>query len=235
MAFPLANCSTPCSNNSSISGRRRTTGLQPLVLCNPELWSAGRLCARFGAALAPSCAWAFTNQACRYWIGRDRSRKSLPGMQQLVAGDLLAGALLCVRLQSSFGPISSATFWHLANSSVFTNGCTVSWPLGAVRAARADQSRSTHAHIHRHHSCPDRFTNRAVVLALAGAVSGLAALGGVGANQNESRPLPSAIQRTIEHAGYLRACLADTAGHPACRPKPWRWRRTTGHRSGSRF
>ncbi len=54
LVSPSASSSTHYSNTLPFSGRGRTIGIQPLVLCTPELWSAWRLCARFGAALVTS-------------------------------------------------------------------------------------------------------------------------------------------------------------------------------------
>lgn len=124
-------------------------------------------------------------------LGETIDTKSLPGMQQLVAGDLLAGALLCVVLAIIFRPDVVATFWHLTNSSVYTNGCTVSWPLGACTPpglTKADPPTLTFIDtIFALIALPTGL----IVLALAGAISGLGALGGVRREPGESQPLAS--------------------------------------------
>lgn len=115
--------------------------------------------------------------------------RSLPGMQQLVAGDLLAGALLCVVLAIIFRPDVVAAFWHLTNTSVYTNGCTVSWPLGACTPpglAKSDPPTLTFIDtIFALIALPTGL----IVLALAGAISGLGALGGVRREPGTSEPL----------------------------------------------
>jgi hypothetical protein len=128
-------------------------------------------------------------------LGEKAATKSLPGMQQLVAGDLLAGALLCVVLAIIFRPDLVGAFWRVTNSSVFVNGCTVSWPLGACAPpglTKADPPTLTFIDtILALIALPTGL----VILALAGAISGLGALGGVARKQNESRPLPTGTQQ----------------------------------------
>ena len=124
-------------------------------------------------------------------LGEAVDTKSLPGMQQLVAGDLLAGALLCAVLAVIFRPDIVSGFWHLTNSSVFVNGCTVSWPLGACTPpglTRADPPTLTFIDtLLALMALPAGL----LILALAGAISGLGALGGVARGTTESRPLPA--------------------------------------------
>ena len=128
-------------------------------------------------------------------LGETVDTKSLPGMQQLVAGDLLAGALLCAVLAVIFRPDVVAAFWHLTNSSIFVNGCTVSWPLGACTPpglTKADPPTLTFIDtILALTALPAGL----LILALAGAISGLGALGGVARETTESRPLPATDQR----------------------------------------
>ena len=127
-------------------------------------------------------------------LGAAIDTKSLPGMQQLVAGDLLAGALLCAVLAIIFRPDVVAGFWHLTNSSIAVNGCTVSWPLGVCAPpglTKADPPTLTFIDtILALMSLPTGL----LILALAGAISGLGALGGVARDVTESQPLPSPNQ-----------------------------------------
>ncbi len=124
-------------------------------------------------------------------LGETIDRKSLPGMQQLVAGDLLAGALLCAVLAVIFRPDVVAGFWHLTNSAVVVNGCTVSWPLGACAPpglTKADPPTLTFIDTI---LALTALPTGLLILALAGAISGLGALGGVAREATESRPLPA--------------------------------------------
>lgn len=146
-------------------------------------------------------------------IGETSQVKRLPGMQQLVAGDLLAGALLCAALAIIFRPDIVSTFWHLTNSSVFTNGCTVSWPLGQCAPpglTKADPPTLTFIDtILALIALPTGL----LVLALAGAISGLAALGGVQRESSMSRPLPSSIREqssTQAISEHVSRTLLDT-------------------------
>lgn len=128
-------------------------------------------------------------------LGEKVDTSKLPGMQQLVAGDLLAGALLAVVLAVIFRAEIVETFWHLTNSSVFVNGCTVSWPIGHCAPpglTRADPPTLTFIDtILALIALPTGL----LVLALAGAVSGLGALGGVASDRSTSRnPIPSTVE-----------------------------------------
>ncbi|HEY7342362.1 MAG TPA: hypothetical protein VH591_15910 [Ktedonobacterales bacterium] len=167
---------------------------------------SGRRWLRRARGLAP-------NRRVDIGLGETSQAKRLPGMQQLVAGDLLAGALLCVALAIIFRPDIVATFWHLTNSSVFTNGCTVSWPLGSCTPpglGKADPPTLTFIDtILALIALPTGL----LVLALAGAVSGLAALGGVQRESSVSRPLPSSIKEqssTQAISEHVSRTLLDT-------------------------
>ncbi len=137
----------------------------------------------------------------------------LPGMQQLVAGDLLAGALLCAALAIIFRPDIVATFWHLANSTVATNGCTVSWPLGhCMPPGLTITDPPTLTFIDTIFALIALPTGL-LVLALAGAISGLGALGGVAREPSESGPLPISIQQqssTQAISEHVSRTLLDT-------------------------
>jgi hypothetical protein len=131
----------------------------------------------------------------------------------LVAGDLLAGALLCAALAIIFRSDVVATFWHLTNSTVITNGCTVSWPLGQCTPpglTKADPPTLTFMDtILALIALPTGM----LVLALAGAVSGLGALGGVKRESSVSQPLPSSIQQqssTQTISEHVSRTLLDT-------------------------
>jgi hypothetical protein len=122
-------------------------------------------------------------------LGESFDKRSLPGMQQLVAGDLLAGALLCVVLAIIFRPDVVGTFWHFTNSSISIDGCTVSWPVGHCTPpglTRADPPTLTFIDtIFALIALPTGL----IVLALAGAISGLGALGGVARQPGSTQPL----------------------------------------------
>lgn len=167
---------------------------------------SGRRWLRRARGLAP-------NRRIDIGLGETNQAKRLPGMQQLVAGDLLAGALLCAALAIIFRPDVVATFWHLTNSTVVTNGCTVSWPLGQCTPpglTKADPPTLTFMDtILALIALPTGM----LVLALAGAVSGLGALGGVKRESSVSQPLPSSIQQqssTQAISEHVSRTLLDT-------------------------
>ena len=146
-------------------------------------------------------------------LGEKVDTKSLPGMQQLVAGDLLAGALLCVVLAIIFRPDIVGTFWHLTNSSVVINGCTVSWAVGDCTPpglTKADPPTLTFIDtILALIALPTGL----IVLALAGAISGLGALGGVRRDPGESQPLspvPQQQSSTQAISAKVSQTLLDT-------------------------
>lgn len=167
---------------------------------------SGRRWLRRARGLAP-------NRRIDIGLGETNQAKRLPGMQQLVAGDLLAGALLCAALAIIFRPDVVATFWHLTNSTVVTNGCTVSWSLGQCTPpglTKADPPTLTFMDtILALIALPTGM----LVLALAGAVSGLGALGGVKRESSVSQPLPSSIQQqssTQAISEHVSRTLLDT-------------------------
>lgn len=167
---------------------------------------SGRRWLRRARGLAP-------NRRIDIGLGETNQAKRLPGMQQLVAGDLLAGALLCAALAIIFRPDVVATFWHLTNSTVVINGCTVSWPLGQCTPpglTKADPPTLTFMDtILALIALPTGM----LVLALAGAVSGLGALGGVKRESSVSQPLPSSIQQqssTQAISEHVSRTLLDT-------------------------
>jgi hypothetical protein len=167
---------------------------------------SGRRWLRRARGLAP-------NRRVDIGLGETNQAKRLPGMQQLVAGDLLAGALLCAALAIIFRSDVVATFWHLTNSTVITNGCTVSWPLGQCTPpglTKADPPTLTFMDtILALIALPTGM----LVLALAGAVSGLGALGGVKRESSVSQPLPSSIQQqssTQTISEHVSRTLLDT-------------------------
>jgi hypothetical protein len=145
-------------------------------------------------------------------LGETTPAKRLPGMQQLVAGDLLAGALLCAGLAIIFRPDVVATFWHLTNSTVVTNGCTVSWPLGPCTPPGLTKSDPPTLTFIDTILALIALPTGLLVLALAGAISGLGALGGVARGPGESQPLPTTIRRSSTQAisEHVSRTLLDT-------------------------
>ncbi|HEX6540846.1 MAG TPA: hypothetical protein VF040_03755 [Ktedonobacterales bacterium] len=147
-------------------------------------------------------------------LGETFDKKSLPGMQQLVAGDLLAGALLCAVLAVVFRADVVGTFWHLTNQSIVVNGCTVSWPLGACTPpglTKADPPTLTFIDtIFALIALPTGL----IVLALAGAISGLGAMGGLARKPGDSQPLAPHANRqessTEAISEHVSRTLLDT-------------------------
>ena len=105
------------------------------------------------------------------------------------------------------------TFWHLTNSSVTVNGCTVSWAIGNCTPpglTKADPPTLTFIDtILALIALPTGL----LVLALAGAISGLGALGGVAREPGESLPLTPAPQQqssTQAISAKVSQTLVDT-------------------------
>ena len=63
------------------------------------------------------------------YSGRGQRDEEMPSLQELISGDLIAGALLTLLLSFIFEPNIIGSFIHPQNGPI-TN-CTVSWPLGA--------------------------------------------------------------------------------------------------------
>lgn len=143
-------------------------------------------------------------------LGEKVDKKSLPGLQQLIAGDLLAGALLCTVLAVIFRADIVGTFWHLSNPAVVVNGCTVSWPIGACvppGLTKADPPTITFIDtILALIALPAGL----LVLALAGAISGLGALGGVARDPNESTPVATSAQQMQSSTGAISEQVSRT-------------------------
>lgn len=123
-------------------------------------------------------------------LGEKVDTKSLPAMQQLVAGDLLAGALLCALLAVIFRPDVVSAFWHLVNSAISVNGCTVSWPLGRCTSPGLTRSDPPTLTFIDTILALVALPTGLLILALAGAISGLGALGGVAREPGNSTPVP---------------------------------------------
>src|SRR5215469_1192484 len=64
-------------------------------------------------------------------LGESTDTDSLPSMQQLISGDILAGALLCAVLALLLRSDVVGEFWQILRASVKVNGCTVAWPIGS--------------------------------------------------------------------------------------------------------
>ena len=60
--------------------------------------------------------------------GRGPRDSEMPSLQELVSGDLIAGALLALLLSFVFKPEILQLFIHPQGAAITT--CTVSWPIG---------------------------------------------------------------------------------------------------------
>jgi hypothetical protein len=133
---------------------------------------------------------------------------SLPTMQQLISGDILAGALLCAILGLLFRSDVVGLFWQVLHASVNVNGCTVSWPIGACIPPGGG------------HGNPPTLTfidtivaltalpTGLLILALTASISGLGAL--IGVQTGEEKPLPDPASRNETSTQAISVQVSQT-------------------------
>ncbi|HEX8729624.1 MAG TPA: hypothetical protein VF739_13420 [Ktedonobacterales bacterium] len=143
-------------------------------------------------------------------LGDTPDAKALPSMHELVSGDLLAGALLCGVLALIFRGDLVSAFWHLITPHVSVTGCTVSWPLGAcVPPGNRLSDPPTLTFIDMILALLALPTGL-LILALAGATSGLGALGGV-AGRRAAVPVAVKDGKSAQAiSGQVSKTLLDT-------------------------
>ena len=117
------------------------------------------------------------------YSGRGEKDEEMPSLQELISGDLIAGALLTLLLSFLFEPAIIGSFIHPQNGPI-TN-CTVSWPIGAcVGYGAGPQNPPTLTFIDLIQTLL-YLPLGLLILALSATVSGLGALQGVNENHSE--------------------------------------------------
>ncbi len=104
---------------------------------------------------------------------------SLPSIQQLVSGDILAGALLCAMLAVLFRSDVVGVFWQILRADVHVTGCTVSWPIGACTSPGGGRANPPTLTFIDSILALTALPTGLLILALTASISGLRALFGV--------------------------------------------------------
>lgn len=131
-------------------------------------------------------------------VNRTVSTKDMPSMQELVSGDLIAGAVLVLVLSLIFHAEVINAFSNLLNIGVSVNTCTVSWPLGACHGTGLAAGGGFHD--------PPTLSFidliqtliylpiGLIILAVSATLSGLGAVGGVNDAKDVLNPVPAGEQ-----------------------------------------
>ncbi|HET9981545.1 MAG TPA: hypothetical protein VFQ32_13940, partial [Ktedonobacterales bacterium] len=117
------------------------------------------------------------------YSGRGARDEDMPSLQELISGDLIAGALLTLLLSFLFEPPIIASFIHPQGVEITT--CTVSWPIGTCLGGANPQSPPTLTFIDLIQTLL-YLPLGLLILALSATVSGLGALQGVDENHSEA-------------------------------------------------
>ncbi len=176
--------------------------------------------------------WADT---VRRWIRRSRGMppnprvsigieapfrpEELPTMQELVSGDLIAGAVLTLALAFIFRPEILNLFIHPNNAGPLTT-CTVSWPLGGCHGYGGGMSDPPTLSFLDLIQSLIYLPLGLIILALSATLSGLGAVGGVDAKSTEidaplnpendagqSSTVPIAVDVTTTVINTIRSAL----------------------------
>ena len=118
--------------------------------------------------------------------------EEMPSMQELVSGDLIAGAVLTLLLAVIFHDSVISFFSHLLNINVDVNNCVVAWPIGHCKAPGGGlQNPPTLTFIDIIQALI-YLPLGLIILALSATLSGLGAVGGV--NEQQLNPVPAGSQ-----------------------------------------
>ena len=120
--------------------------------------------------------------------------EEMPSMQELISGDLIAGAVLTLLLSLVFRDSVISAFSHLLNINVDVNNCIVAWPIGhcvAPGGTISDPPTLTFIDIIQ---ALIYLPLGLIILALSATLSGLGAVGGVNEQQQVLNPVPAGSQ-----------------------------------------
>jgi hypothetical protein len=135
--------------------------------------------------------------------GRGEHDSEMPSLQELISGDLIAGAVLTLLLSFIFEPQIISLFIH--PNGVVINNCTVSWPVGACVAPGAGPSNPPTLSFIDLIQTLFYLPLGLLILALTATVSGLGALQGV----NEHHSQESLIMMKPENPTSTGAVASD--------------------------
>ena len=120
--------------------------------------------------------------------------EEMPSMQELISGDLIAGAVLTLLLSLLFRDSVISGLSHLLNVNVPVNNCVVAWPLGHCTppgGTITDPPTLTFIDIIQ---ALIYLPLGLIILALSATLSGLGAVGGVNEQQQVLNPVPAGSQ-----------------------------------------
>lgn len=135
--------------------------------------------------------------------GRGERDNEMPSLQELISGDLIAGAVLALLLSFLFEPQIITLFIH--QQGVVIDSCTVSWPLGTCVAPGAGPGNPPTLSFMDLIQTLLYLPLGLLVLALTATVSGLGALQGV----NEHHSEESLIMMKPENSTSTGAVASD--------------------------
>ncbi|MGO8948288.1 MAG: hypothetical protein ACLQUY_11640 [Ktedonobacterales bacterium] len=124
-------------------------------------------------------------------LGEPVDSSSLPTMQQLVSGDILAGALLCGVLALLLRSDVVGLFWQVLRANVHVTGCTVSWPIGTCTPPGGGRANPPTLTFVDSILALTALPIGLLVLALTASISGFSALLGVKIGEEESQADPA--------------------------------------------
>ena len=137
-------------------------------------------------------------------LGEPTDTGSLPTMQQLISGDILAGALLCAVLALLLRSDVVGVFWQILRANVRVTGCTVAWPIGSCTPPGGGHANAPTLTFIDTILALTALPAGLLILALSASISGLSALTGVETKNEKSQLDPadrneSSTQAVSEH------------------------------------
>jgi hypothetical protein len=145
-------------------------------------------------------------------LGEPTDTGSLPTMQQLISGDILAGALLCAVLALLLRSDVVGVFWQILRANVRVTGCTVAWPIGSCTPPGGGHANAPTLTFIDTILALTALPAGLLILALSASISGLSALTGVETKNEKSQPDPADRNESSTQAvtGQVSQTIFDT-------------------------
>jgi hypothetical protein len=145
-------------------------------------------------------------------LGEPVDTSSLPTMQQLISGDILAGALLCGLLALLLRSDVVGLFWQILRADVHVTGCTVSWPVGACSPPGGGHANPPTLTFIDSILALTALPTGLLILALTASISGLGAMIGVETSEEKSQLDPASRNESSTQAisGQVSQTIFDT-------------------------
>jgi hypothetical protein len=143
-------------------------------------------------------------------LGETRDTGSLPSMQQLISGDILAGALLCVVLALLLRSDVVGLFWQILRAKFQVTGCTVSWPVGSCIVPGGGRANPPTLTFIDTILALTALPTGLLILALTASISGLNALTGVGSRKEQVAPATKNESSTQAVSGQVSQTIFET-------------------------